>query len=107
MKITKQDIKTLNKIKKMSDKLGCEECIFNKNKCILQNLSLIHIQMCIRDRFHGHKNQPQRLEDGTYIKGESFDYEIFLPNRHDCLCRKPHARRTGLRTAQPDFFYDS
>lgn len=37
MKITKQDIKTLNKIKKMCDKMGCEECIFNKNKCILQN----------------------------------------------------------------------
>ena len=38
--------------------------------------------------FHGHKNQPQRLEDGTYIKGESFDYEIFLPNRHDCFDAK-------------------
>lgn len=37
MKITKQDIKTLNKIKKICDKMNCEECIFNKNKCILQN----------------------------------------------------------------------
>lgn len=38
--------------------------------------------------FHGHKNNPQRLEDGTYIKGECFDYEIFLPNRHDCFDAK-------------------
>lgn len=37
MKITKQDIKTLSKIKKICDRLGCEKCIFNKNKCILQN----------------------------------------------------------------------
>lgn len=38
--------------------------------------------------FHGHKNQAQRLQDGTYIKGEVFDYEIFLPNRHDCFDAK-------------------
>lgn len=38
--------------------------------------------------FHGHKNYPKRLEDGTYIDGESFDYEIFLPNRHDCFDAK-------------------
>ena len=37
MKITKQDIKTLKKIKKMCDKLECTECIFNTGKCILQN----------------------------------------------------------------------
>lgn len=37
MKITKQDIKTLNKIKKMCDKLECTECIFNNRECILQN----------------------------------------------------------------------
>lgn len=38
--------------------------------------------------FHGHKNYAKRLEDGTYIAGESFDYEIFLPNRHDCFDAK-------------------
>lgn len=37
MKITKQDIKTLNKIKKMCDKIECTECIFNTGECILQN----------------------------------------------------------------------
>lgn len=39
MKITKQDIKTLSKIKKMCDKLDCEECIFNyqNRSCILDN----------------------------------------------------------------------
>ena len=37
MKITKQDIKTLNKIKKMCDKIECEQCIFNTGECILQN----------------------------------------------------------------------
>lgn len=38
--------------------------------------------------FHGHKNYAKRLEDGTYIAGESFDYEIFLPDRHDCFDAK-------------------
>ena len=38
--------------------------------------------------FHGHKNHPKRLQDGTYLEGESFDYEIFLPNRHDCFDAK-------------------
>lgn len=38
--------------------------------------------------FHGHKNYAKRLQDGTYIKGESFDYEIFLPDRHDCFDAK-------------------
>ena len=38
--------------------------------------------------FHGHKNYAHRLQSGTYIKGESFDYEIFLPNRHDCFDTK-------------------
>ena len=37
MKITKQDIKTLNKIKKICDKTSCEKCVFNKQSCILQN----------------------------------------------------------------------
>lgn len=37
MKITKQDIKTLNKIKKLCDKTGCEECLFNSDSCILRN----------------------------------------------------------------------
>lgn len=38
--------------------------------------------------FHGHKNYPKRLEDGTYIEGESFDFEVFLPGRHDCFDAK-------------------
>lgn len=37
MKITKQDIKTLEKIKKMCDKSECERCVFNTGECILQN----------------------------------------------------------------------
>ena len=37
MKITKQDIKTLNKIKKLCNKTDCEECLFNSDSCILQN----------------------------------------------------------------------
>ena len=28
---------------------------------------------------HGHKNHPKRLNDGTYIEGEPFDYEVFSP----------------------------
>ncbi len=30
---------------------------------------------------HGHKNHPKRLNDGTYIEGEPFDYEVFSPSR--------------------------
>jgi hypothetical protein len=37
MKITKNDIKTLNKIKKMCNKSECDKCIFNTGECILQN----------------------------------------------------------------------
>lgn len=39
MKLTKQDIKTLEKIKKICKRTQCEDCIFNvKNReCILQN----------------------------------------------------------------------
>lgn len=29
---------------------------------------------------HAHKNHAERLQDGTYIKGEPFDYEIFMPH---------------------------
>lgn len=29
---------------------------------------------------HGHKNHAERLQNGTYIQGEPFDYEIFLKN---------------------------
>lgn len=29
---------------------------------------------------HAHKNHAERLQDGTYIKGEPFDYEVFLEN---------------------------
>lgn len=40
MKLTKQDIKTLEKIKKLCDKLDCKDCKFNdtnRKECILQN----------------------------------------------------------------------
>lgn len=32
--------------------------------------------------YHGHKNYAQRLQDGTYIKGEPFDYEMFYKDYH-------------------------
>ena len=38
MKITKQDIKTLEKLKKMCNKIECKDCLFNINRsCMLQN----------------------------------------------------------------------
>ena len=40
MKITKQDIKTLNKIKKMCNKIECGECIFNTG-AVYYKISLI------------------------------------------------------------------
>lgn len=45
---------------------------------------------------HAHKNHAERLQDGTYIKGEPFDYEIFLPcykavfDAKECKTRKWH-----------------
>lgn len=38
--------------------------------------------------FHGHKNYAKRTNEGIYLQGESFDYEIFMPNRHDCFDAK-------------------
>lgn len=38
--------------------------------------------------FHGHKNYAKRTTEGLYLEGECFDYEIFLPNRHDCFDAK-------------------
>lgn len=32
--------------------------------------------------YHGHKNHPNRLFDGTYLQGEPFDYEIFYKDYH-------------------------
>lgn len=31
---------------------------------------------------HAHKNYAKRLEDGTYIQGEPFDYEAFIKGYH-------------------------
>ena len=45
---------------------------------------------------HAHKNYAERLQDGTYIKVEPFDYEIFLQNykavfdAKECKTRKWH-----------------
>lgn len=30
---------------------------------------------------HGHKNHAKRTQDGTYIAGEPFDFEVFSPSR--------------------------
>ncbi|WP_040209842.1 Holliday junction resolvase RecU [Clostridium polynesiense] len=37
---------------------------------------------------HAHKNHPQRLADGRYIQGESFDYECFLKEYKACFDAK-------------------
>jgi penicillin-binding protein-related factor A (putative recombinase) len=31
---------------------------------------------------HAHKNHAERTLEGTYIKGEPFDWEMFMPNYH-------------------------
>lgn len=38
--------------------------------------------------FHGHKNYAKRTSEGLFLEGECFDYEIFLPKRHDCFDAK-------------------
>ena len=58
MKLTKQDIKTLNKIKKLCDKAECEQCVFYRKDhfstyCSLQQQpnwwNLDYISDCIID----------------------------------------------------------
>ena len=52
---------------------------------------------------HAHKNHAERLQDGTYIKGEPFDYEIFLPNykavfdAKECKTRQWHMVDKDIR----------
>ena len=46
---------------------------------------------------HAHKNHAERLQDGTYIKGEPFDYEIFLPNYKECKPNKWHMVDKDIR----------
>lgn len=52
---------------------------------------------------HAHKNHPERTIDGTYIKGEPFDYEIFLPNykavfdAKECKTKKWHMVDKDIR----------
>lgn len=38
--------------------------------------------------YHGHKNNAERLYDGRYIKGEPYDYDVFLPSSHMCFDAK-------------------
>lgn len=38
--------------------------------------------------YHGHKNHPRRRGDGTYLEGEPFDYEMFLPGYTACFDAK-------------------
>ena len=40
---------------------------------------------------HAHKNQPARTAEGTYLKGEPFDYEIFIPGKHHVFDAKKSA----------------
>lgn len=30
---------------------------------------------------HGHKNHAKRTQDGAYVEGEPFDYEVFSPSK--------------------------
>ncbi len=52
---------------------------------------------------HAHKNHPKRLQDGTYIQGEPFDYEVFLPyykavfDAKECKTRKWHMVEKDLK----------
>lgn len=38
--------------------------------------------------FHAHKNHSQRNIDGTFMKGEPYDYDMFLPNYKACFDTK-------------------
>ena len=52
--------------------------------------------------YHGHKNHPKRLNDGKYIEGEPFDYEIFLPTYKCCFDAKECKSATwSLENAKP------
>lgn len=52
--------------------------------------------------YHGHKNHPKRLNNGQYIEGEPFDYEIFLPKYKCCFDAKEcNFDRWSLDNAKP------
>lgn len=38
--------------------------------------------------FHAHKNNPHRNHEGQYLKGEAYDYDLFLPNYKACFDAK-------------------
>ncbi|WP_279160516.1 Holliday junction resolvase RecU [Thomasclavelia cocleata] len=52
--------------------------------------------------YHGHKNHPKRLNDGKYIEGEPFDFEIFTPSYKCCFDTKEcKSNRWSLENAKP------
>lgn len=47
--------------------------------------------------YHAHKNHPERLNSGKYIKGEPYDYEIFLPGYKACFdAKQTHGDRWDI-----------
>ena len=54
---------------------------------------------------HGHKNNPERLQCGTYIKGEPFDYEIIYKNKiivfdaKECKTKKWKPQKKDIKQA--------
>ena len=52
--------------------------------------------------YHAHKNHAQRTFDGKFIRGEPFDYEIFLPEVKYCFDAKEcKSNRWSLQNAKP------
>lgn len=48
---------------------------------------------------HGHKNHANRTQDGTYIEGEPFDYEVISQGKTYCFDTKEcHADSWNLKT---------
>lgn len=51
---------------------------------------------------HAHKNHPRRTEDGTWIEGEPFDYEVLSGGVLHCFDAKEcKGRRWSLQNAKP------
>ena len=61
------------------------------------------IKYCTDNGFEAHKNNAQRTLDGTYIKGEPFDYEIFIPGLLICFDAKEcNSDKWAITNAKPE-----
>lgn len=64
------------------------------------------VEYVLSQGYEAHKNYANRTVDGTYIKGEPFDFEIFIKGLWLCFDAKEcHSKRWQLTNAKPEQVY--